>query len=105
VVGFYRVAGDGLRLRVKVKPQARRNAIDGIVPDTEGEALSVSVTAAPEDGKANAAVMALLARAWNLPVSSFSVVQGATARRKLLRLAGDSAALAAIIEAWRSASA
>jgi uncharacterized protein (TIGR00251 family) len=105
VVGFYRVAGDGLRLRVKVKPQARRNAIEGIVPDPEGEALAVSVTAAPEDGKANAAVMALLARTWKLPASSFSIAQGATARRKLLRLAGDSAALAAAIEAWRSANA
>ncbi len=105
MVGFYRIAGDGLRLRLKVKPQARRNAIDGIVPDAEGEALAVSVTAAPEDGKANAAVAALLAQAWKLPASSFSVVQGATARRKLLRLAGDSVVLAAVIEAWRSASA
>jgi uncharacterized protein (TIGR00251 family) len=102
VVSFYRAAGDGLRLRLKVKPQARRNSIDGPVPDVEGEALVVAVTAAPEDGKANAALIALLARTWGLPGSAFSVVQGATARRKLVKLAGDPDALAATIEAWRS---
>jgi hypothetical protein len=105
VVSFYSVAGDGLRLRLKVKPQARRNAIDGVVPDIDGEALSVSVTAAPEDGKANAAVLALLAKTWGLPGSSFAVVQGATARRKLVRLTGDASTLAATIETWRSSRA
>ena len=105
MVSFYRAAGDGLRLRLKVKPQARRNAIDGCVPDVDGEALAVSVTAAPEDGKANDAVIALLAKTWGVPGSSFAVVQGATARRKLVRLAGDATKLAAIIEAWRSSRA
>jgi hypothetical protein len=99
---LYRAAADGLRLRLKVKPQARRDAIDGVVADVEGEALAVSVTAAPEDGKANAAVIALLARTWGLPRGDISVVQGATARRKLVAIAGDTATLAAMIEAWRS---
>jgi uncharacterized protein YggU (UPF0235/DUF167 family) len=103
VVTFYRAAGDGLRLRLKVRPQARRNAIDGCVPDADGEALVVSVTAVPEVGKANDAVIAVLAKAWKLPASSFSVVQGLAARRKLVRIAGDAARLAAVIEAWRSA--
>ncbi|TXL76041.1 DUF167 domain-containing protein [Vineibacter terrae] len=105
MVSFYRAAGDGLRLRLKVRPQARRAAIDGVVPDIEGEALAVSVTAPPEDGKANAAVVALLARAWKLPAASFAVVQGATARRKLVSITGDPGTLAAIIEAWRSSRA
>ena len=104
-MSFYSVAGDGLRLRLKVRPRARRNAIDGVVPDVDGEALAVSVTAAPEDGKANAAVLALLAKAWGLPSSSFSVIQGVSARRKLVRLTGDAGALAATIEAWRSSRA
>jgi uncharacterized protein (TIGR00251 family) len=102
VVSFHSTAGDGLRLRIKVRPQARRDAITGVIPDIEGEALAVSVTAAPEDGKANAAVIALLSRTWRLPGSTFSVVQGTTARRKLLRLAGDGAALGRIIETWRA---
>ena len=101
-MSFYRTAGDGLRLRLKVKPQARRPGIEGIVPDVEGEALAVSVTAPPEDGKANAALIALLARTWKMPAASFAVVQGATARRKLVSVAGDPQALGAIIEAWRA---
>jgi uncharacterized protein len=105
VVSFYSAAGDGLRLRLKVKPQARRDAIDGFVPDVEGEALAVAVTAPPEHGKANAAVIALLARTWKLPSSSFSVLQGTTGRRKLLKLAGNAEALAATIETWRSSRA
>lgn len=101
-MSFYRVAADGLRLRLKVRPQARRPGIDGVVPDIEGEALAVSVTAAPEDGKANAAVIALLARTWKLPATSFAVIQGAAARRKLVSVAGDPRVLGAIIEAWRA---
>ncbi|TWT02617.1 DUF167 domain-containing protein [Reyranella sp. CPCC 100927] len=101
-MSFYRAAGDGLRLRLKVKPQARRAAIEGIVPDIEGEALAVAVTAAPEDGKANAALIGLLARTWKLPAASFSVVHGATARRKLVSIAGDPDTLGALIEAWRA---
>lgn len=101
-MSFCRIAGDGLRLRLKVKPQARRAGIEGFAPDVEGEALVVSVAAPPQDGKANAALIALLAKTWGLPAASFSVVQGATARRKLVRLAGDPETLTAIIEAWRS---
>lgn len=101
-MNFYRAVSDGLRLRLKVRPNARRDAIDGVVPDVEGEALAVSVRAAPDGGKANAAVIALLAHTWHLPAASFAIVNGATARRKLLSLSGDPAALAAAIEAWRT---
>ena len=50
--------------------------------------LRAQVTAIPEDGRANAALVALLAKAWRLPKSTISVVQGATARRKLVHIAG-----------------
>ena len=53
----------------------------------------------PDKGKANAAVVALLARALGVPKSAVSVVSGETSRLKTLAIAGDSAALAAIIEA------
>ncbi|HJQ57021.1 MAG TPA: DUF167 family protein [Vineibacter sp.] len=100
-MSFYRAVSDGLRLRLKARPNARRDAIDGVVPDVEGEALAVSVRAAPDGGKANAAVIALLARTWHLPAASFAIISGATTRRKLLSLSGDPVALAATIEAWR----
>ena len=51
-----------------------------------GEALRVCVTAAPEDGKANRAVIALLAEHCAVPPSSISLVRGATSRDKWFRL-------------------
>jgi len=100
-VSFWSATTDGVRLRLKVRPQARRAGIDGVVPDRDGEALSVSVTAAPEDGKANAAVIALLAAALGVAKSTISVTQGAAARRKTIHVAGDGPALAATLESWR----
>lgn len=75
------------RLAVKVSPGASRNAIQGWLGDT----LKRSVTAAPERGKANAAVEVLLAGALGVPASSVTVVAGHNARRKWVEIAGLSA--------------
>jgi len=69
-------------LRVRVLPKARANAVLG----WRGEALRVTVTAAPEDGKANRAVIGLLAAALSVPPSSISLVRGAASRDKWFRL-------------------
>ena len=61
--------------------------------------LRVRVGAVPDKGKANAAVVALLARALGVPKSSVSVTSGETARLKTLAITGDGLALAALIEA------
>lgn len=81
-------------MSVRVAPRAGRNRIEGPVAEADGGiALKVAVTAPPEDGKANDAVIALLAKAWRLPKSGFRVIHGATTRRKLLHVAGDPKAL------------
>jgi uncharacterized protein YggU (UPF0235/DUF167 family) len=61
--------------------------------------LRVRVKAVPDRGKANAAVMALLARALGVPKSRMSVISGETARLKTVLVMGDAAALAAQVEA------
>ena len=95
------IASDGVRLWVRVRPKARRNRIDGLVPEADGGvALKVAVTAAPEDGKANAAVIALLARAWGMPKTALAVVAGASGRRKIIHLQGDPARLMQALEPW-----
>lgn len=71
-------------LNIKVSPKASRNAITGWL----GAALKVSVTAAPERGKANEAVEELLARALQLPRSAVAVVAGHGARTKRVELSG-----------------
>jgi uncharacterized protein len=52
----------------------------------------------PDKGKANAAVVALLARALGVPKSAVSVVSGETARLKTLDVAGDGAVLVMALE-------
>jgi uncharacterized protein (TIGR00251 family) len=67
---------------VRVQPKARANAVKG----WHGAALRVSVTAAPEDGKANRAVIDLLAETFDVAPSSISLVRGAASRDKWFRL-------------------
>ncbi len=77
-------------LHLRVSPGASRDAVEGLVLDAAGkEYLKIRVTAAPEKGKANAAVIKLLAKHWHIPKSSLEVVAGDTARNKVLRYTGD----------------
>lgn len=99
--GPFLPVADGLKLRVRLTPRARRAGIDGLVADAEGAlALKVAVTAAPEKGAANEALIRLIAKTWRLPASSITLASGATDRRKLLHLAGDPKALAAALQDW-----
>ena len=96
----WRAVGAGIRLKLKVQPKARRNALDGTMPDAEGgTVLKLAVTAPPEDGKANQAVIALLAAELGVAKAAISVVAGATDRRKLVEIRGNPAALGAALEA------
>jgi len=67
---------------VHVQPKARANTVKG----WHGDALRVSVTAAPEDGKANRAVIALLAETFDVAPSSINLVRGVASRDKWFRL-------------------
>lgn len=69
-----------VRIPVYVTPKASRNEVGG----WRGGELIVRVTVAPEDGKANAAVRRLLAKALGVGPSAVSVVTGATSRHKLI---------------------
>ena len=73
---------EAVLLHARVKPKARANAVKG----WHGAALRVSVTAAPEDGKANRAVIDLLAETFDVAPSSISLVRGAASRDKWFRL-------------------
>lgn len=84
-----------MTIELTVQPRARRSALD-----LSDKGLKVQVTAPPEDGKANRAVIDLLAGAWRLPKSAFEVIKGSTARRKTIAVAGDPAQLARRVEEW-----
>jgi uncharacterized protein YggU (UPF0235/DUF167 family) len=62
--------------------------------------LKAAVTAPAEDGKANRAVIELLAAEWRLPKSAFAVMRGAAARDKTVSISGEPASLAGRIGQW-----
>src|SRR5690606_6384670 len=90
-------APDGLIVTIKLTPRARSSAIDGIVeePGPEGArpVLRVRVTAPPEAGKPNAAMIPLLANPWRQTKRDLATVQGDNSRVKRVRIAGRSQAL------------
>ena len=72
-----------MTIRVKVIPKSSRNEIAGKLDDGTWK---IKVTAAPERGKANAAVCELLARRFEVPKSSVEVVSGHTSHLKQVRI-------------------
>jgi uncharacterized protein (TIGR00251 family) len=84
------VARDGLRVAIRLSPGAKADRLLAIAVDSAGRrVLRASVIAPAEDGKANEALLQLLARAWALSRRDLSIVIGATSRNKSVRMAGD----------------
>lgn len=82
---------DFVIFQVKITPKAARNAIVGWQPDLLGESvLKVTITAIPEDGKANAALIKVLSEATKRPKSDISIERGHTSRTKLIKIKGIS---------------
>ena len=84
---FSPIAG-GVRLTVRLTPRAGRARIDGLRDTPDGTAAAIAVTEPPEDGKANAALESLLAKALHLPKSAVRVTQGAKSRNKTVTIDG-----------------
>jgi uncharacterized protein (TIGR00251 family) len=73
------------RLQLKVVPKASADRIVGWM----GERLKIQVRAAPERGRANRAVVELLAEALGLPRSSIRITAGETSPQKTVQIQGD----------------
>ena len=78
----------GATFAVRLHPRAKKNAITG----TLGDALKISLTAPPLEGRANQACIEFLADLLKLPRSSITIAAGQTSRNKLIRISGLSAA-------------
>ena len=90
-----------LTLALKVTPKASQNRIQGLAADAAGgSVLRVAVTAVPEKGKANQAVIKLLAKALGVPKTSLTVISGETDRHKVIGVSGDITALKRHITSW-----
>ena len=100
----FRAARDGLLVDIRLQPGASRAQVDGLAVLDDGvTVLKVRVTEPPEDGKANAALIKLLAKAWKLPKSSLTLVAGHSDRRKTLAVAGEPAELLCDLQHWLAA--
>ncbi len=97
----FAAAPSGVKVSVKLAPKAGGNRIIGIgASAASGAVLKAAVTAAPEKGKANAALIKMLAKEWKLPKTSLSVAAGASSRRKTLLIEGDAISLIAHLNQW-----
>jgi uncharacterized protein (TIGR00251 family) len=77
----------GVTFAVKVHPRARKNAITGEL----GDALKLSLTSPPTEGRANEACIEFFAKLLQVPRSSVTIASGRTSRAKVIRVDGLSA--------------
>ncbi len=88
-------------MALKVTPKAAANRLTGLAADADGGlVLKVSVTAPADKGKANAAVVKLLAKEWGVAKSDMEVTQGAASRTKTLLIRGDGTELMRRLTDW-----
>jgi uncharacterized protein len=82
----------GISFAVKVHPRAKKNAITGMV----GDALKLSLTSPPLDGRANEACIEFFAKLFHVPRSSVTIAAGEKSRAKVIRVTGLTADLATL---------
>ena len=92
---FAVIGKTGVRVEVKVTPNASRNHL--ALKDCQ---LRAWVTVPPEKGKANKAVIKLMAKAWSLPKTSLSVMTGVTSRHKAVGIEHDKETVTRNLWAW-----
>lgn len=96
----YRAVLDGLVVPVRLT-KAAKASLDGVGRLAEGPEVAMArVSALPAKGAANAALVAPLAKALKIPRQSITIVDGAGARLKRVRIAEDAGSLPEKIEQW-----
>jgi uncharacterized protein YggU (UPF0235/DUF167 family) len=94
------VAAGQVRFRVRLTPKGGRDAIKGWSGIGADAFLKARVRAAPEDGNANTALIALLAKELGVAKSALAIAGGQKARLKTIVLTGDTTVLAARLNGW-----
>ena len=90
----WRERAGGLDLFVRLTPKSSRDALESVETLADGQCvLKCRVRSVPEDGKANAALITLLAKQLKTPASRITLAAGATSRSKTLHIEGDARGL------------
>jgi uncharacterized protein (TIGR00251 family) len=97
----YSAVEGGVRLALRLSPRASRTEVDGIVQDAEDRPLlKLRLAAPPVDGAANAALIALLAKALSLRKADITIRSGETGRVKILHLSGEPQTILQKLDIW-----
>lgn len=81
-------AADGVTLAVRAQPGAKKTAIAGIYGEGDAAQLKIAVQAPPVEGRANEALIGLLADTFGVPKRSVELVRGELSRSKVFLLKG-----------------
>jgi hypothetical protein len=87
---------DGVYLSIHAQPGAKKAALRGL----HGDAIKVAVKEAAQDGKANKAIEAFIAKELGLAKRDVEVTSGHTSRSKRIFLSGDADDLQKLVESW-----
>ena len=83
-----RTVADGVTLAVRAQPGAKKTAIAGVYGEGDAAQLKIAVQAPPVEGRANAALVAFIAKVFGLPKSQVELVSGELSRSKVFLLRG-----------------
>ena len=87
-MGMLREVAAGVTLSIRAQPGAKKTAITGIYGEGATAQLKIAVQAPPIEGRANEALIAFLAKTFDLPRSSVALVSGELSRSKVFLLRG-----------------
>ena len=85
MAGWYRRSGDVITLTLHVQPGAKRSGIAGL----HGEALKLRLAAPPVEGRANEALLKLIAELFGVPLRQVELKQGGQSRHKVVAITGS----------------
>lgn len=98
-MSFCAASKRGVRVRVRLTPKSSRDEIGGLEEGPDGPVIKAKVRAIADKGKANQALVKLVAKWVALPQSEISLVSGQKSRFKTLEIAGNPERLTAQIAA------
>ncbi len=98
----FEAAPGGVRVALRVTPKkAYRAGVAGLAVDARGRAyVKLRVNAPAQDGKANAALLKLLAKEWGLARTKLRIIGGERDRRKSIHVTGDTPELLEKLKGW-----
>ncbi len=96
----FEVLNEGVRLKVRLQPNASSNRIDGIYGDREDCRIKAHVTTVPEKGKANKSLLKLLSKFLGCPASQLTLIKGQIDRNKTILITGDADPVVDMLNVW-----